>query len=76
MLLGAIANQNNEYIEVLELSDLKLRPIVANPTCPTRPLNDLLDKIFKPFILQVKITLEITQVFWGVAPEYSVKTQS
>ena len=47
-----IAKQNNKYAEVLEPSDLKLRPIVAVPTCPT--LSDILDKILKPFILHVK----------------------
>ena len=54
MISEAIAKQNNEYVEILEPSDLKLRPIVACPTCPTRPLSDLLDKILKPLILHVK----------------------
>ena len=30
-----IAKPNNEFVEVLEPSDLKLRPIVAGPTYPT-----------------------------------------
>ena len=38
--------------EVLEPSELK--PIVAGPLCPTRPLSDLLDEILKPFNLLVK----------------------
>ena len=45
LMSKAIAKQNNEYVEVLEPSD---------PTCPTRSLSDLLDKIIKPFILHVK----------------------
>ena len=54
MISEAIAKQNNEYVEVLEPSDLKLWPIVADPTCPTWALSDLLDKIRKPFILHIK----------------------
>ena len=33
LISEAIAKQNNEYVEVLELSDLKLRSIVPGPTC-------------------------------------------
>ena len=54
LISEALANQNNEYEEVLEPSDLKLRPIVAGPTCLTRPWSDLLDNIVKPLIFQVK----------------------
>ena len=48
------AKKYKEYVEVLEPSDLKLKPIVAGPTCPTRPLRDLLDKILKAFVFYVK----------------------
>ena len=48
------AKKYKEYVEVLEPSDLKLRPIVAGPTCPTRPLRDLLDKILNAFVFHVK----------------------
>lgn len=50
----AIAKKNNKYVGVLKSSDLKLQPIVTNITCPTQPLSDILDKIFKPFVLNVK----------------------
>ena len=53
MISEAIAKQNNEYVEVLEPSDLKLQRIVGGPTCATQPLNDLLE-IFGPFIFHVK----------------------
>ena len=33
LISEATAKQNNEYVEVLEPSDLKLRPIVPGPTC-------------------------------------------
>ena len=60
MISEAVAKQNNKYVEVLELSDLKLQPIVAGLTCPTQSLSDLLDKILKSFILHVKLILELT----------------
>ena len=43
-----------EYVHVIEPSDLKLRPIVAGPTCPTRSLSNLIDVPLKPFLLHVK----------------------
>ena len=70
----AIAKQNNEYVEVLESRDLKLRPIAAGPTCPTRPLNDLLDKIIKPFILLFKSYVRDNVVFLERLGE-TMKTQ-
>ena len=50
----AIKEQNSIYIECLEPQDLKLRPIVAGPNCPTRPLSNLIDKILKPLLVHVK----------------------
>jgi len=50
----AIERQNAEYIECLEPYDLKLRPIVAGPNCPTRNLSNLLDKILKPLLTHIK----------------------
>ena len=70
----AIAKQNNEYVEVLESRDLKLQPIAAGPTCPTRPLNDLLDKIIKPFILLFKSYVRDNVVFLERLGE-TMKTQ-
>ena len=46
--------QNKEYIAVLQPEDLKLRPIVAVPNCPTKRLSTLLDIIIKPMIKHVK----------------------
>ena len=36
---SAISTQNSEIIEIFEPNDLKLRPIVGGPKCPTRKLN-------------------------------------
>ena len=41
-------------MHIIELSDLKLRPIVAGPICPTRPLSNLIDIILKLFLLHIK----------------------
>ena len=46
--------QQTEYVHIIEPSDLKLRPIVAGPICPTRPLSNLIDILLKPFLLHVK----------------------
>ena len=35
--------QNVEYVHIIEPSNLKLRPIVSGPICPTRPLSNLID---------------------------------
>ena len=43
-----------EYLHIFELSDLKLRPIVAGPICPTKPLSNLIDILLKLFLLHVK----------------------
>ena len=54
LIQNAIKEQQKEYVHIIEPSDLKLRPIVAGPICPTRPLSNLIDILLKPFLLQVK----------------------
>ena len=39
---SAINTQNNEIIEISEPNDLKLRPIIGGPMCPTRKLSQLI----------------------------------
>ena len=51
---NAIKEQQKEYVHITEPSDLKLRPPVASPICPTRPLSNLIDILLKPFLLHVK----------------------
>ena len=34
-----INTQNSEIIEIFEPNDLKLRPVVGDPKCPTRKLS-------------------------------------
>ena len=44
----AVKIQNSEYIKLRNPSDLKLRPIIAGPSCPTHRLSNFLDIILKP----------------------------
>ena len=50
----AIMEQNSEYIKTLEPDDLTLRPIVADPNCPTSCLRKFIDIIIKPLVIHVK----------------------
>ena len=47
-------SDGSELIHTLEPPDLKLRPIVAGPCCPTNRLSELLDKILQPYQNYVK----------------------
>ena len=50
---NAIKKQQKGYGHIIEPSDLKLRPIVASPICPTRSLSNLIDILLKSFLLHV-----------------------
>ena len=54
LIQNAINEQQKEYVHFIEQSDLKLRPIVAGPICPTKPLSNLINILLKPFLLHVK----------------------
>ena len=49
-----IKKQNSEIINILEPSDLKVRPIIAGPECPTKRLSNLIDIILKPMVQKIK----------------------
>ena len=38
----------SHYVEVHYVNDLKLRPIVAGPTCQTHRLSNLIDILLRP----------------------------
>ena len=44
----AISQQNNAYVYLHSPADLKFRPIVAGPQCPTHRLSNFIDIILKP----------------------------
>ena len=58
LIQNAMKEQQKEYLHILEPSDLKLRPIVAGPICPTGPLSNLVGILLKPFLLLVKSYVE------------------
>ena len=54
IIAETIKIQNSECINVFEPADLKLRPIIAGPNCPTKPLSNMIDILIKPLLLHVK----------------------
>ena len=54
---------NSEIIEIFELNDLKLRPIVGAPKCPTRKLSQLIDILLKPFLKTSKVLFATVWIF-------------
>ena len=55
-------------VNVLEPSDLKLRPIVAGPSCETHRLSNLIDIILKPLVTKVKSYIKDTTDFLNYLP--------
>lgn len=62
-IIDAINTQNSAYIHTKDVTDLKFRPIIAGPTCPTSHLSELLDEILKPFLKHVKSYIRDDQDF-------------
>ena len=54
LITNAIKEQNSEVVSINEPQDLKVRPIVGGPKCPTRKLSELIDALLKPFLKHVK----------------------
>ena len=50
----AIEEQQTEVVTVRSPKDLKLRPIIAGPTCPTHRLSHFIDLILQPLLKNVK----------------------
>ena len=55
-------------MEVSDVKDLKLRPIVAGPACLTRRLSNLLDIILRLYTQRVKSNLGDTTDFLNNLP--------
>ena len=43
LIQNAIIEQKKEYVHIIVPSDLKLRPIIDEPVCRTRPFSNLID---------------------------------
>ena len=54
LIINAIKEQNSEVVSINEPQDLKVRPIVGGPKCPTRKLSELIDTLLKSFLKHVK----------------------
>lgn len=54
LIIDKIKETQSECVELLDPTDLKFRPIVAGPVCPTHRLSSLIDILLKPFIKYVK----------------------
>ena len=51
---ATIHSQNTEVVVVREPPDLKFRPTVGRPNCPTRRLSYILDTLLKPYLKHIK----------------------
>ena len=65
---SAINTQNSEIIETFEPNDLKLRPIVGSPKCPTRKLSQLIGRLLKPFLKCIKSFIHDSLDFLNKCP--------
>ena len=54
LITNAIKEQNSEVVSINEPQDLKVKPIVGGPKCPTRKLSELIDALLKPFLKHLK----------------------
>ena len=59
----------SSYVEVKDVYDLKLRPIVAGPSCLTHRLSNLIDILLGPYTYHVKSNLRDTTDFLNNLPE-------
>ena len=66
---NAIETQRSEYIEILNPKDLKFRPIIAGPVCPTHRLSRLADILLQPFLRKVKSYVRDDIDFLNFLPE-------
>ena len=61
-------NNSDSCIHIYDVNDLKLRPIIAGPSCLTNRLSNLLDIILKPLIKNVPSFLRDTTDFLNKLP--------
>ncbi len=62
-------NSVSSYVEVPAVNDLKLRPIIAGPTCQTHRLSEFIDTLLKPYTKHVKSYLRDTNDFLNALPQ-------
>jgi hypothetical protein len=53
-IIQAVKTQNQPYIKIRRPADLKFRPIVAGPSCPTHRLSNMIDILLKPLLVHTR----------------------
>ena len=66
-----IESNPSEYTEVHQPNDLKMRPIVAGPSCVTSRLSNFLDILLKPYLNHVKRYVKDSVDFLNKLPKES-----
>ncbi|XP_062587971.1 uncharacterized protein LOC134249655 [Saccostrea cucullata] len=66
---NGLEGKNSLYIKLPRPTDLKLRPIVAGPACPTHRLSNLLDILLKPLCQLVPSYVRDDLDFLGHIPD-------
>lgn len=69
LIINTITRENSEYVSVRDPMDLKLRPIVAGPACPTHRISHLLDIVLQPFLEYVPAYLKNNLDFLNNLPQ-------
>lgn len=64
-------NSNDSYVVIGEVKDLKLRPIIAGPSCQTNRLSNLIDILLKPLVKNIPSHLKDTKDFLNKLPTSS-----
>ena len=67
-----IITQNSEYIQILNPSDLKFRPIVAGPSCPTHRISNLMDILLQPFLKKITSYVKDNIHFLNMLPNNTI----
>ena len=64
------AESSTQIIQINDITDLKLRPIIAGPQCLTHRLSNLIDIVLRPLTKRVKSYLRDTMDFLNHLPEH------
>ena len=61
--------RNSEYVEIINLADLKGRPISGGPESPTQRLSNLVEILLKPLVPTLKTSVKDDWDFLRQLPE-------